>query len=306
MKFARVVLFSTVLTILLFAVFNLAVSYAEDSSSLQDKINEYGRKIAELQNKEKSLGEEIDYLNSKISYVELKIRDAEIKIMQKEKELNDLSKDVENLENRIYRVSEALEGQEKILEERMRARYKSEREVSLSLFIGANGLSDVINRLKYLRVAQEQDNKLLLEFKETKQNFTSQKVILEDKKKKVEELKVSIEREKINSQQLQGELEVNKSEKGKLLADTKNDEATYQELLRKALAEFTALDAAIGKGLTEGHVEKGDPIALFGNTGYPGCSTGAHLHFEIRKNNQWVDPSGYLKPKTVYDAGDDD
>jgi len=281
------------------------VLFAQESD-LQDKIREYEQKLRELSAEAKSLTGEITYLDIRIGYVELKIRDAENKIVQKEKELNVLSKDVENMENRIYRVSEALSEQERILEERVRVRYKSERALSLNLFIDSQGLSDVINRLKYLRVAQEQDNKLLAEFKETKQNFTSQKVILEDKKSKVEALKKSIEQEKRTAQEYRGELEVSKGEKEKLLADTKNDEATYQELLRKALAEFAALDAAVGKGLLSGHVKKGDAIAVVGNSGYPGCSTGAHLHFEIRENNQWVDPSDYLESKTVYDATADE
>ena len=54
-------------------------------------------------------------------------------------------------------------------------------------------------------------------------------------------------------------------------------------------------------GVKVGPVKRGDPIALVGNSGYPGCSTGKHLHFEIRKNNTWVDPGSYLSGKTVVD-----
>ncbi|MFH1971171.1 MAG: hypothetical protein ABIJ05_02175, partial [Patescibacteria group bacterium] len=37
------------------------------------------------------------------------------------------------------------------------------------------------------------------------------------------------------------------------------------------------------------------------NTGYPGCSTGKHLHFELRRNNSWFDPSSQLQSKSVQD-----
>ena len=41
-------------------------------------------------------------------------------------------------------------------------------------------------------------------------------------------------------------------------------------------------------------VSKGGNIALSGNTGY---STGPHLHFEVRKNGDYVDPLTYVKGK---------
>jgi murein DD-endopeptidase MepM/ murein hydrolase activator NlpD len=41
-------------------------------------------------------------------------------------------------------------------------------------------------------------------------------------------------------------------------------------------------------------VEKGDVIALVGNTGN---SIGPHCHFEIRVNSEAVDPLPYLNPE---------
>ncbi|HQG78848.1 MAG TPA: peptidoglycan DD-metalloendopeptidase family protein, partial [bacterium] len=47
-------------------------------------------------------------------------------------------------------------------------------------------------------------------------------------------------------------------------------------------------------------VEKGDIIAVMGNSGYPYCSTGTHLHFEVRKNGSVVNAEKYLKEKNLY------
>lgn len=93
-----------------------------------------------------------------------------------------------------------------------------------------------------------------------------------------------------------------KKEKESFLVQTKNDETVYQQLLAQALAERQAIDTAIVNSVKVGPVKKGDPIAIVGNTGYPGCSTGAHLHFEIRKNGAWVNAEEYLEGRDATDV----
>ena len=116
----------------------------------------------------------------------------------------------------------------------------------------------------------------------------------EQKKTEQEKLKRQLENES-------RELARQKKEKQVLLTETRSSEAVYQSLLAQALAEKQALDRAIIEGVKIGTVSKGDPIALVGNTGWPAYSTGDHLHFEVRKNNSWVDPASYLSSKTIYD-----
>jgi len=116
------------------------------------------------------------------------------------------------------------------------------------------------------------------------------------------------ESKKIEQESLQRQLEkhtkdlaAQKKQKQALLDQTKNSESVYQRLLAQALAEKQAIDRALVNSIKVGPVKKGDPIALVGNTGFPGCSTGSHLHFEVRSGSSWVDPAIYLGNKTVKD-----
>jgi hypothetical protein len=141
---------------------------------------------------------------------------------------------------------------------------------------------------------QEENVQLLAQLKLTQNNFGERKAVREKKKTQQENLKEQKEAE-------QKTLERQKKEKQALLTQTKNSESVYQSLLAQALAEKNAIDQARIAGLKVGPVKKGDPIALVGNTGYPGCSTGAHLHFEIQKNGSWVNAEDYLQGRDVYD-----
>lgn len=86
-----------------------------------------------------------------------------------------------------------------------------------------------------------------------------------------------------------------RADKDNLLKQTKNSESIYQQQLAQAQLELAAIQNAIATAVREGPVKKGDPIALVGNTGYPHCSTGKHLHFEVRVNDAWVNAESYLK-----------
>jgi len=115
-------------------------------------------------------------------------------------------------------------------------------------------------------------------------NYAQQKNLVEDAKKKLEVQKKS--------------LAVLREEKDNLLIQTKNNEAIYQKQLEQARLELAAIQAALAAATREGPVKTGDPIGLVGNSGYPSCSTGKHLHFEVRQGDSWVNAEGYLKNMT--------
>ncbi len=264
-----------------------SVASFADTSDVEKEIEELKQKITNAQNQERSLSSEIAGMDRSIKLTTLQINETQIQIDQLEQEIIELTDKIGRLETALTRLSQ-------LLINRIVTTYKVNRVPMITLLFSSNGITDFLTRAKYLQLAQVHDREVMTEVQMTKVNFSEQKTLRETKKQQQEVLKTQLEAQK-------AKLNEQKKVKAALLEQTRNDEATYQKLLQQALAEKQAIEAALVSGEKVGPIKKGDPIALVGNTGYPGCSTGTHLHFEIRKNNQWVNPEDYLKSRSVAD-----
>lgn len=277
----------------------------------QEDIEKYERKIKELQSKEKTLANEIEYVNDQIYLAELKIQSSAAKIAKTENEISKISGDIDDLKLRIDKLAVSIDYQQKLLQSRMRESYKS-RDQSVVMLFGTDSIGKIIQKLEYLQVMEKHDNKLLEEMKKTREAFTTQKRLFEEKKSEEEELKKQLVNEKVNLDAQKGSLVDRKREKQKLMEMTQNDEAKYQRMLADAQRELNQIVGAVSvlKGSKATEVDKGDVIGVQGNTGY---SFGDHLHFGVYKYSSfddidgwnwyysnYVDPTKKLKKKTVY------
>jgi septal ring factor EnvC (AmiA/AmiB activator) len=258
-----------------------------DESCIDSKIQEYQQKITELQGQQKTLSATIQYLDSKTKLTEGEIFKTEYEIALLEKQIAILETRIDGLELSLERLTQ-------VLIERIRDNYKKRNENPLLLLIASDNAGDFILRYKYRQLSQKLTRDMINEAEEQKIAYDEEKLEEERKRKEVENLRAKLQAQKVLLQQ-------QKSQKQTILTATKNDESKFQSLLSQALAEKNALEAALISGKQVGPVKKGDSIALVGNSGYPGCSTGEHLHFEVRKGNQWVDPGNYVSSKTVQD-----
>lgn len=250
-------------------------------------IEELQRKIAQLQQEENTLSKQIALLDSQISLTTLRINTIRSAIQKLAQEIDELAGEIERLEELLTRRTE-------LALRRIPESYKRKNTSQFGMLFLSSTFSDFVARAKYLSSIQEHDAALLFQLKATQNNFEERKGIREEKKREQEKLKKQLEQES-------AALARQKREKQVLLEQTKNSEAVYQKLLAQALAEKQALDRALIESVKVGPVKKGDPIAVVGNSGYPGCSTGAHLHFEVRKGGVWVDPAGSLSSHRVRD-----
>jgi peptidoglycan hydrolase CwlO-like protein len=271
----------------------------DDSSAKLDdvkkRIKELEGQINEVQTKEKTLQSQISVIDNQISLTELRIRSTQNDIDDINKDIIVASKKITNLEGSLDKIS-------KILLNRIVATYKLGNTPTAELIASANSFSDYFERSSYIKLAQANDKKILYDTQQARNDYENQKNIFETQKKKVELLKAQL-------LSYNNQIASEKQTKEDLLTVTKNDENKYQQLLASARAERSAIEGVISSIKLENGtpVTKGQAIAQVGNSGSPYCSTGPHLHFEIRVNGSDVNPAGYLRSNVSwgYNYGSD-
>lgn len=286
------ILRSIAITIII-AVLFMAVSPFVQSQEGEDQLNSLNDKIAEYQAKLKELAGEKQTLSSTIAYLTTEINLTETEIAKTEAELSVLGVEIEDLSGRIESIDISLDELTTLFLERVKETYKQPPAPILTL-LNSGSLGEVLRKTEYIKKVRDHDREVMVALEKSRLDYDAQKTAKEEKQAEVESLQVKLESQiaALNEQ---------KAAKDTLLAQTKNDEVKYQQLLSQALAEKSAIEQALISGVEVGPVEAGDPIALVGNTGYPSCSTGKHLHFEVRKGGAWVDPGQYLSSHSVYD-----
>ncbi len=287
----KIIFFFFSFLFLLFLIGQSKTLFANELEDVQKKIIEYQQQIDSLQNQEKTLKQQIALMDSQIKLTGLKIIETQNKIKV-------LTGEIKTLSAKIIRLEDSLNFISKILLERLAEAYKSSRIDPTVLLFSSRSFSEFVLRYRYLQKLQFHDRELLLSMEKTRTNYDDQKTLKAEAQVSLEKLGKQLV---VQKAELDSQVAVRK----KLLEETKQDEKKYQQLLAQAYAEKAAIENALVSGVKVGPVKRGDPIALVGNSGYPGCSTGKHLHFEIWKNNSWVDPGPYLSNKSVKDEQDD-
>lgn len=188
-------------------------------------IAEYEQKLVGIRDQKNTLSSQIEFADTQIYLTTLRIQDTERKITQ-------TADEIESLKGRIVTLNSSLDYLSKLLLEKIVESYKRREPPFLSVFIDPDNASTMINRLKYAKVAEENDRKLAFQVQQAKLNFEQQKDLRVDKQVELAKLSTALEGQKIA---LNGQ----KAQKQKLLTDTQSDEFTYQRLLAQAQAQLS-------------------------------------------------------------------
>lgn len=224
------------LFLIIFIFFGLSLVAAQETGNLsetelQKKIAEYEQKLTEIRQEKNTLSSQIQYMDTQIYLTQLKINSTEKKIIQTQNEIKTLGERITGLDSSLNYLTKLL--LEKIVES-----YKK-RSISFFDFIfNIDKANNLLTGLKYLKTTQSKNENLLIHLQQTKLNFEEQKQLREEKKAELNQLTQTLTIQ-------QKSLNIQKAQKQKLLADTQNNEVTYQKLLQQARAQLAGFKSFV-------------------------------------------------------------
>lgn len=214
----KIFIFTALFFLIIFSV------KAQDKTDIEKKISDYQSKLQQLKQQKGTLSSQIQYMDAQVSLTTLQINQTEQKIISTGKEIELLGSRIEGLDQSLDYLSKQLIG-------RVIEGYKKKPFSIFSILFDNKNAYDFLNQVKYLKSVQDNTQKLLYTVQETKTNAEEQKKLREVKKIELDKLNETLnyQNQILNNQKVQ---------KQRLLADTQNDEATYQSLLSQAQAQL--------------------------------------------------------------------
>jgi peptidoglycan hydrolase CwlO-like protein len=210
--------------------------YAEDSGIQECRDN--NKSVADcpayLQGKLSLLQGQATTLSSQIAIMNSQINLTQAKIEANKREILDLTLDIDTATKKIVILQDSLKKITDVWMKRVVATYEVGGVQPMVMLLSSSDVSNLLVRLNYLRIVKRNDEKLIVDVQQAKNDYVNQKDIYETKKAKVEALKKQLEA-------YTSQLSQEKQSKQDLLAQTQGNEATYQQLLAKAQAELSAL-----------------------------------------------------------------
>jgi len=190
----------------------------QKQKNINNKINEYKQQANALKGEKDSVQAEIDKLDNELNVLSLEIESYELQKQELDMQIAEKEQDISNLNKDI-------EVNNKALEERLRIMYKKGTSGYIEVILNSNDLIDALTRMDMIQVIVQSDVDLLKS--------------IEEQKKKVEEIQVSLEGKRVEVATVQNNVV---AKKGQVNAASESKEA-YMTTLKHDIKQVQYMEA---------------------------------------------------------------
>ncbi|MFA5247838.1 MAG: peptidoglycan DD-metalloendopeptidase family protein [Patescibacteria group bacterium] len=202
----------------------------EDVANQKEK---YAKSIKDKQGEAKNLKNQLAILDNRIAKAELDIEEVKNQISEVSLEVRRTEVEIQGQENNIEKEKKNIANVLKLL--------SREGDAStLEILLMNDSLAEFLNRAKYLEDVNKEMGEALTKLKQYKNDLEKSKADLEGKKEELANLKNDLEQSRLAYEQ-------EKVGKELLLAETKNSENEYQDLLAQAEKQELAAQTDIAQ-----------------------------------------------------------
>lgn len=204
---------------------------AEEIRKLEEEAQKYRQEITSKQETGKTLKEELARIDRAIKQLQRDISVTQAKIQKAGLEIEELDIEIKEKETAVAKLRSGIAGI-------IRALAEEEREPLFISLIKSRVLSDFLQQFDYLALAKEKMLASVGSLRELRVELEKQKDKAEKKKDEAEDLKKVLAGRRVA---VTGE----RNDRNKLLAETKNQERAYQNLLREKENRIEELEREI-------------------------------------------------------------
>lgn len=217
-------------------VFATPISELKEQKALNEqKLNEVNQEISSLSQESKGITEEIGEIDDLLVEVI-----ASVSLL--EDDIEEVEKQIEVTKAEYEEAKQKEENQYAAMKKRIQYMYEKGEASYLSLLLGADELSDVVNRAEYIEKLYEYDDKVLKEYIEAKQAVEAKKTELEEEQSELEASMYELEEEKKALDELLAEKKAQQEDFENRLAKAKQEAAAYKAKIKQQNSQIRKLE----------------------------------------------------------------
>lgn len=233
-----VVIFSSFFLFFLFIYFRSSYIFAlecnQDTIQKQHNENEWNEIYTACKAQETQNNSQIYDTQAQLRLINVRYDLSVVQMKQTEQKIESTEKEIEIISRRIDGLDNALDYLSKLLLNKVVAGYKNKSISVFDMLLDSQSANDLISRMKYMKTAQQNNQKLLVQVQETKLNFEEQKTLRDQKKAELDDLKSTLAKQQVD-------LENQRKKKDEDIAILTRNLAETQRILniaRQQLASF--------------------------------------------------------------------